>query len=225
MESKTMNPEIKQKINKIDFELKSFFENVYIKDKFYKTGFFEITANKVSFIKESREHKRLEVKVIINQPDLLNDLVKWSYSTNPLNENALWIDRVSPFENISQDIIQIVEECRFDESYLMDLESLVDVINEDLSLVEDSPKVTVVDQYNKVFKKYAVGITMEQSEVHSVNENFISQASDRVVRFYHNSDIKISDMFKIESEVKSLENTNWVVFKEGYIEINFTPNF
>ena len=220
-----MNPEIKQKINKIDFELKSFFENVYIKDKFYKTGFFEITANKVSFIKESREHKRLEVKVIINQPDLLNDLVKWSYSTNPLNENALWIDRVSPFENISQDIIQIVEECRFDESYLMDLESLVDVINEDLSLVEDSPKVTVVDQYNKVFKKYAVGITMEQSEVHSVNENFISQASDRVVRFYHNSDIKISDMFKIESEVKSLENTNWVVFKEGYIEINFTPNF
>ena len=117
MENKNMNPEVKSKINRIDFELKSFFENVYIKDKFYKTGFFEITANKVSYVKESRDHKRLEVKVIINQPDLLLDPVKWSYSTNPLIENALWIDRFSSFDNISEEIIQIVKECRFDESY------------------------------------------------------------------------------------------------------------
>jgi hypothetical protein len=71
MESNIMNPEIKTKINRIDYELKEFFENVYIKDKFYKTGFFEITANLVSYIKESRDHKRVEVKIIINQPDLL----------------------------------------------------------------------------------------------------------------------------------------------------------
>jgi len=223
MESKNMSPEIKRRINKIDFELKQFFENVYIQDKYYKTGFFEIIANKVTYLKESRDYKRLEAKVIINQPDLLQDSVKWSYSTNPLNENALWIDRYSDLNSLSQDIIQLVEQVRFDESYILSLEPIVDVINE--NVVEDE----VVKEYDfqeilsKILEKYNIEISIKQSEIHSVHESFINKASDRILRFYHNSDIKISDKFKIESEMLALENVNWCVFKEEYIELNYTP--
>lgn len=225
MENKNMNPEVKSKINRIDFELKSFFENVYIKDKFYKTGFFEITANKVSYVKESRDHKRLEVKVIINQPDLLLDPVKWSYSTNPLIENALWIDRFSSFDNISEEIIQIVKECRFDESYIMDLESVVDVINEDVQIKDIEKEYDIQDSIFTILEKYKVDVTMKQSQVHSINENFISNPSDRIVRYYHNTDLKVSEKFKIESEMLSLENVNWCLFKEEYLEVNYTPTF
>lgn len=222
MESKIMNPEIKTKINRIDYELKEFFENVYIKDKFYKTGFFEITANLVSYIKESRDHKRVEVKIIINQPDLLTDPVKWSYSTNPLNENALWIDRVSNFDNLSEDIIQIAKECRFDESYLMDLEPVVDVINE--STIEEviEKEFDFQDTLLNILENYKVQVNMKQSELHSVNENLYGRASDRIVRFYHKSDIKVSDKFKIEAEMMTLENVNWCLFREEYIEVNYT---
>ena len=225
MENKNMNPEVKSKINRIDFELKSFFENVYIKDKFYKTGFFEITANKVSYVKESRDHKRLEVKVIINQPDLLLNPVKWSYSTNPLIENALWIDRFSSFDNISEEIIQIVKECRFDESYIMDLESVVDVINEDVQIKDIEKEYDIQDSIFTILEKYKVDVTMKQSQVHSINENFISNPSDRIVRYYHNTDLKVSEKFKIESEMLSLENVNWCLFKEEYLEVNYTPTF
>lgn len=225
MESKVINPELKSRINKIDFELKQFFENVYIKDQFYKTGFFEIKANKVSYLKESKEYKRLEVKVIINQPDLLQDLVKWSYTTNPLNENALWIDRFSELKNISAEIINIVKEVRFDESYIMDLEPIVDVIHEDLQMEVIEKEYDIQDSIFTVLENHKVDVTMKQSQIHSINENFLSNPSDRILRFYHNNDLKISEKFKIESEMLAIENVNWCLFKEEYLEVNYTPSF
>jgi hypothetical protein len=56
------------------------------------------------------------------------------------------------------------------------------------------------------------------------NESAFSTASDRIIRFNHNSGIKISDMFKIESQINSMEGVNWTVFKEGFIEISWTPS-
>ncbi len=219
-----INPEIKSKINKIDFELKEVFENVFIKEKFYKTGFFEIICNKVQLVRESKDYKRVEVKVIINQPDLLSEMVKWSYSTNPLDESALWIDRVSSIEDISKDIITIAEECRYDESYLMNLEPLVDVINESVMIEEEVPSTTISLATN-VLKDFKIDVLSTNQETKLTNESFNFDPSDRVVKFYHNSDIKISDMFKIESKIQSLDGVNWVVFKEGFVEVNFTPNF
>jgi hypothetical protein len=31
-------------------------------------------------------------------------------------------------------------------------------------------------------------------------------------------------MFKIESQINSIEGVNWTVFKEGFIEISWTPS-
>ena len=217
-----INPEVKSRINKVDFELKQVFENVFIKEKYYKTGYFEISANKVCYLKESKEYKRLESKVIINQPDLLQDFVKWSYSTNPLNESAIWLDRVSSFDELATDIINIVEERRLVENYILDVEPIVDMINEDATFDEEVEQKTKIDVMSDLLNTFNVAVTSHNVMVVS-NESAFTTASDRIIRFNHNTDIKISDMFKIESQINSMEGVNWTVFKEGFIEISWTP--
>jgi len=218
-----INPEVKSRINKIDFELKAFFENVHIKEKYYKTGYFEISANKVVYLKESKEFKRLESKVIINQPDLLQDQVKWSYSTNPLVESAIWLDRVSPIEDLSKDIANIVEERRLNEDYIFNLEPIVDMINEDTSFDEEIEQKTKIDVISDFLTNFNVEVKSHNVMVVS-NESAFTTVSDRIITLNHNSDIKISDMFKIESQINSIEGVNWTVFKEGFIEISWTPS-
>lgn len=44
-----IDQESKSRINKIDFELKNLFENVFITEKSYKHFFFEINANSTFF--------------------------------------------------------------------------------------------------------------------------------------------------------------------------------
>lgn len=218
-----INPEVKSRINKIDFELKKYFENVYIKDKFYKTGFFEVSANRPIYLKESAEYKRLEAKVIINQPDLLKDDVIWSYSTNPMNENALWIDRVSNFDLLSQDIINIVAEKRLDEDYIFNLESIVESINEEyLDTVEEQTIISNQDKIVDIIKSYGVDAEISKEMIMN-NENSFMNPSDRILKINHSNEIKMSDKFKIESEVKLIEGVNWILFKEGFIDVCWTP--
>jgi len=218
-----INPEVKSRINKVDFELKQVFENVFIKEKYYKTGYFEISANKVVYLKESKEFKRLEAKVIINQPDLLQEQVRWSYSTNPLVESAIWLDRVSPIEDLSKDIANIVEERRLNEDYIFNLEPIVDMINEDASFDEEIEQKTKIDVISDFLTNFNVEVKSHNVMVVS-NESAFTTVSDRIITLNHNSDIKISDMFKIESQINSIEGVNWTVFKEGFIEISWTPS-
>ncbi len=220
-----INPEVKSRINKIDFELKSFFENVYIQEKYYKTGYFEISANTIGYVFETKDYKRLEAKVIINQPDLLQENVKWSYSTNPLDENALWLDRFSKIENLSLDIINIIKERRLSSDYILNLESIVDAINENHQYNEETDVETnMVEQVRSILEYYNVNISSSE-EIVIANENAFNNSSDRHIRLYHNDDIKVSEMFRIESSLNSLEEVNWTLFKEGYIEVCWTPSF
>ena len=50
------------------------------------------------------------------------------------------------------------------------------------------------------------------------------KGGDVTIKLYHNSDIKVSDKFKIESEINSNESVNWTLFKEGFIEVNLSRN-
>ena len=50
----------------------------------------------------------------------------------------------------------------------------------------------------------------------------MEQKPDSVFKFYHGSDIKVSEMFKMESEINANEGVNWVLFKQGFIEINYS---
>jgi hypothetical protein len=216
-----INPQVLSIINRIDRELKESFENVFIKEKYFKTGYFDISANKVVFIKETKEWKRLEAKVIINQPDLLNEMVDWSYCLNPLNESSEWLDRVSHIDILSHDIINIVEEKRLDEKYVLEIEPIVDMINESKEMEEIEEK-TKVDSMSDLLNTFSLVVTSKTVDVIS-NESF-NKASDRIIKFFHNGDIKISDKFKIESEMGKLDGVNWTLFKEGFVEVSWTPN-
>jgi hypothetical protein len=216
-----INPQVLSIINRIDRELKESFENVFIKEKYFKTGYFDISANKVVFIKETKEWKRLEAKVIINQPDLLNEMVDWSYCLNPLNESSEWLDRVSHIDILSHDIINIVEEKRLDEKYVLEIEPIVDMINESKEMEEIEEK-TKVDSMSDLLNTFSLVVTSKTVDVIS-NESF-NKASDRIIKFFHNGDIKISDKFKIESEMAKLDGVNWTLFKEGFVEVSWTPN-
>jgi len=216
-----INPQVLSIINRIDRELKESFENVFIEEKYFKTGYFDISANKVVFIKETKEWKRLEAKVIINQPDLLNEMVDWSYCLNPLNESSEWLDRVSHIDILSHDIINIVDEKRLDEKYVLEVEPIVDMINESKETEEIEEK-TQMDSMSELLNTFNLVVTSKTVDVIS-NESF-NTASDRIIKFFHNGDIKISDKFKIESEMGKLNGVNWTLFKEGFVEVSWTPN-
>jgi hypothetical protein len=210
--------EIKSHINKIDFDLKSLFENVYIKEKTAGNQFyFEISAN--NLFTESVGSQRREAIVRINKKDLLSPVVKWSYSTNPLNEGADWIERTSSLERIAYDVYDVLNTKKMDGAYFESLEIHLDMINEsNETLIEKS----VVDNIQGILEKYGVKTLEIKSDIKPIYEGFVVSGTEKTFIIPHSSDIKMSDMFKIESEMKSLPGVNWVLFKEGFLEINVT---
>ena len=223
-----ISPEIKSKINKIDFDLKQLFENVYITEKSYKQFFFEIVANGTFFnLKESQSWKRAEVRVIINKTDLLSSDIRWSYSVNPLHESSEWLDRVSDVDNIASHIYEIITEQRMNEDYFLNLETLVEVINEGHVIESniEEPVKSEVDLMQELVSSYGIDVAKVETDTVAILENnqFMTSIADRITNFHHNSDIKLSDRFKLESEMNSRPGVNYTVIKEGSVEVNWTP--
>jgi len=221
-----MEQEIKSRINKLDFDLKEFFENVQIKSKFYKTAFFDINANKVCHVKECNDYKRLEVKAIINTPDLIKDVICWSYSTNPLKNNV-WIDRTSTYDNLSEDIINIFREKRFDHMYLLDVEPILDVIHEEdivISQQEDDHQVYKIENTikNILENGYGIDITSIEYDINLIKEDLRVNESTEVMEVSYRGDISMSNKFKIEDELNSMDGVNYTIFKENKILVNIT---
>lgn len=217
--------DIKSNINKIDYDLKNLFENVYIKEKTLGNQFyFEIKANSTFFnINESMDWKRAESIVKIVKSDLTSDMVKWSYSINPLNESADWIERVSKIDTVAKDIYETITKSRMDKSYFESLESIVESINES---VTEITKDDLIDKLKEVAARFEVEIkTVEKLAAPVLEGNqFMTKSGDVTIKLYHNSDIKVSDKFKIESEINSNDGVNWTLFKEGFIEVNLSRN-
>jgi hypothetical protein len=217
--------DIKSNINKIDYDLKNLFENVYIKEKTLGNQFyFEIKANSTFFnINESMDWKRAESVVKISKSDISSDMVKWSYSINPLNESADWIERVSKIDTVAKDIYETITKSRMDKSYFESLESIVESINES---VTEITKDDLIDKLKEVAARFEVEIkTVEKLAAPVLEGNqFMTKSGDVTIKLYHNSDIKVSDKFKIESEINSNDGVNWTLFKEGFIEVNLTRN-
>jgi hypothetical protein len=217
--------DIKSNINKIDFDLKNLFENVYIKEKTLGNQFyFEINANSTFFnINESNDWKRAESVVKIVKSDLASDMVKWSYSINPLNESADWIERVSRIDIIARDIYETITKSRMDKSYFESLETIVESINEN---VTEITKDDLIDKLKEIAARFEVEVkTVEKVATPVLEGNqFMTKGGDITIKLYHNSDIKVSDKFKMESEINSNTGVNWTLFKEGFIEVNLSHN-
>ena len=217
-----MTQDIKLIINKIDYDLKSLFENVYITEKSLGNQFyFDISANSTFLnlnMNETKAYQRAEVKVKISKKDLIGNNIKWSYSVNPLNESADIIERVSSIDNIAKDIYEVITKSRMEKSYFESLEYIVESINENVSEVVDK---TIEDKIVGIISKFGIKVDRFENSVKIIEGNQFDRIKDITYKFYHNGDIKLSDMFKIEQNINSNSGVNWTLFKEGFIEVNY----
>jgi len=100
---------IRFNINKIHSNILNLFENVSVLEKSNKKfgNYFEILVN---------ENK--QVKIILTKKDVENSKFKWSYYSNPNNEDSYLIERISDVESITDDIKEIFTKNRFDKDYI-----------------------------------------------------------------------------------------------------------
>ena len=216
--------EIKQKINKLDYQLKEIFENVYIHEKSIGNQFFfSINCNGEFWnLNESKSYQRVEVKIVIHKSDLIKDPIHWSYSSNPTNENAHWIDKISTTDRLAKDVEDVVINCRMDESYFQNLPYILEDLN------EDSPE-EYVDGDGEFLKKKIQSMGVEIDDVDQddkiklENNSFMTTKPEKKYFFYHHSDITMADKFILEQELNKIDGVNYTILKEGVIEINFTP--
>jgi hypothetical protein len=191
--------DFKQNINKIDNELKKLFENVYITEKADKGNFYvEITANKMLLFEGCK--KRVEVKAQISKTELNKSIINWSYSLNPLNENADKIDKTSYLNNIANDIYDIASNKRMVKEYFNSLEAHVDLINESIEEVINGNL-----ELSNIVSKY---VKTDVSE------------SEKLILFSIKEAIKISDKFRLEKDLMDTGKVNWVSFDDKFIKVS-----
>ena len=191
--------DFKQNINKIDNELKKLFENVYITEKADKGNFYvEVTANKMFLFEGCK--KRVEVKAQISKTELNKSIINWSYSLNPLNENADKIAKTSYLNNIANDIYDIASNKRMVKEYFNSLEAHVDLINESIEEVINGNL-----ELSNIVSKY---VKTDVSE------------SEKLILFSIKEAIKISDKFRLEKDLMDTGKVNWVSFDDKFIKVS-----
>jgi hypothetical protein len=209
-------------INKIDTDLKYYFENVKIEEATNKgKWFFEIKADNLFFVTESLSYKRFEVVLKIEKQNLNSNNFRWSYSTNPLNEKAMWIERNSTLETFAGDVYSIVSKKMMDEKYFEYVQEEVTLINEN----SNSLNVESIDEKIKQIVTSFVSIddVSKSENIILENNSFLNKKPDFKLRFLTNDKISEADKFKMETDLKKFENVNFVSFRKGEIEVDITP--
>jgi hypothetical protein len=107
--------DFKYNINKIHGDLLSQFLNSEIKIE-EKSNLKLGNYIEVSIINEGKD-----VKMVVSKKELENYSFNWSYSENPLNESADFVDRFSSIDDLTSDVKEIFEKNRFSEEYLNEL--------------------------------------------------------------------------------------------------------
>ena len=196
--------DIKQNINKIDNDLKDLFENVYIAEKADKGNFFvSITANKMFLFEGCK--KRVEVKVDINKTDLNNNIIKWSYSLNPLNEKAEKIEKISYLHSIAKDIYDIAANKRMVNEYFSSLEAHVDLILENTTEEEGADTLLTI---TNIVKEYVGTISQLSSNI---------QTECGWIEYTANVDM--ANKFRLEKRLLESGLVSYVSFNDGIIKV------
>lgn len=215
--------EIKQNINRIDFELKEVFESVSINEKADRVGhYFEILTNS-KFLFEDSTWRNAGVKLKIYKQDLISETVRWFYQVDTLNENSDWIERASDLDFIAIDVNNVILLKQMSEEYFEKLEPIVESVNESNTIssvqsVEDKVRV-ILENYNIVINEVAYGDEVPMFE----NNGFLMTAPDKKIYFIHEQQIKMSDKFMIESAIKLIPGINYVSFGDNDVMIDYSP--
>ena len=210
-----MIQDIKLNINKIDGDLKTLFENVFISEKTDRNKyFFSISANKMFLFEGCK--KRVEVKVNIDFNDLKTNIVKWNYSVNPLNEKAETIERVSYINNIANDIYDIASNKRMVNEYFSSLEAHVDLILECGDMYGESICRSLnesrLKDINKIVEKY-ISISNVVSKL-DTNMHFNTRG---VIEY--TTEISMANKFRLEKELMESGLVEYVSFNEGKVRV------
>ena len=188
---------IKEKINRIDFDLKNLFEEVSIVEKSNKNDFyFEINAS--STIEFNGDKKRASVKAKISKPDLNSSLIKWSYLTNPVNESSDLIDRYSTIETISKDIFDVVSKKKMVSTYFESLNSILELINE--SVVNESNVST--EEKEELEKKLEEIVKRFELESQTNESKYEDNVMVKKMTFRNN--LKPSDLYMLDLNLKTI---------------------
>ena len=207
--------DIKQNINKIDSELKTLFENVYITEKTGKGIYFvEISANKMFLFEGCK--KRVEVKAYITKDSLKFDNIKWNYSLNPLNELADRIQRISFISTIAKDIYDIASNKRMVKEYFNSLESHVDLILEcgdayGISICRSLNDSRLKD-INKIVEKY----TSISNVVSDLNTNSYFNTKGTIE---YTAEVSMANKFRLEKELLESGLIDYVSFNDGKVKV------
>lgn len=215
--------EIKNNINRIDFELKEVFENVDIIEKSDRIGhYFEITANS-KFLFEDSSWRNAGVRLKIYKQDLITENVRWFYQVDTLNENSDWIERASNLEFLSVDVNNVILLRQMSEDYFSKLEPIVELINESSTTSKEKTveeKVgDILSNYNILVHEVAYGDEVPMFE----NNAFLMNAPDKKIYFLHTQEIKMSEKFMIESAIKLIPGVNYVSFGDNDVMIDYSP--
>jgi hypothetical protein len=213
-------------INKIDNDLKSLFKKVEIDEKTIgRNFFFEIKATSdFPNLTESSVTKRAAIVVRIEKKFLQPtnpEVIVWSYSINPLKESSEWIERTSKIDKLSKDIQSLIVKKQLSKDYINSFKSVFEKVEEER--VEDEVEIEPHDKIKEILDNLEVPITKVETQVLESFEMF--SIPDRVFRYHHKNWIKLSDMFRIETVLLNQEGVNLVLFKENYIEVNFSPSY
>jgi hypothetical protein len=63
----------------------------------------------------------------------------------------------------------------------------------------------------------------QDEKIQLENNSFMTTKPEKKYFFYHHSDLSMADKFILEQELNKIDGVNYLIFKEGHIEINFTP--
>jgi hypothetical protein len=151
---------------------------------------------------------------------MLSESFRWFYQVDTLNESSDWVERVSKVETISNDINNVILFKQMSEEYFEKLEEVTPSINES----KDDSEISIQDKVKSILEKHNVEIYEvaygEETPLLENNE-FMTTASDKKIYFLHEGvQIKISDKFRIESEIKKLSGVNYVSFGDYDIMID-----
>lgn len=202
---------IKSNLNRIDFELKEFYDQVNISEKVTPNKFYFQILAKGTFegLFENNDNREVKTLVLIEKNNLNFETVNWKYCVNPENPNSDFIERVSKIEELAKDIHSTVTKKQMDINYLRNTPSVFEKINENFQ--EPISENTHIDQILRIVESFNFDIENIELENNYGNKH---------LKIYHNG-IKVSDKFALESKLNKLDNVNFVSYIDDTIRINY----
>ena len=168
------NQNLKDNINKIDFNLKKSFDNISY-DHNDDTRITHITLEK----------NNIKVIVNVSREELNRNInsVNWNYSINPNDIEATHINKNSVLENLGLDVLDIINNKRMDPEYIK--ESMAPL---------DGPKEVLIDKiYNSS--------TFEIEELQNMSMDELNELYNSLEIDEFEEELKREDNFQIGESI------------------------